>query len=77
MQGAEPSSKEVRWPRRSSSFSGIVDAFPRISRTTFKCPGEDGEEEEKNSVEEEESDGTEVALAPFEASQGTGGPTLS
>ncbi|MBW0575799.1 hypothetical protein O181_115514, partial [Austropuccinia psidii MF-1] len=40
-------------------------------------PGEDGEEEEKNSVEEEESDGTEGVPAPVGASQGTEGPTLS
>ncbi|MBW0562533.1 hypothetical protein O181_102248 [Austropuccinia psidii MF-1] len=39
-------------------------------------PGEDGEEEEENFVEEEESDGTEVVPAPVGASQGTGGPTL-
>ncbi|MBW0500213.1 hypothetical protein O181_039928 [Austropuccinia psidii MF-1] len=40
-------------------------------------PGEDGEEEEDNSVEEEESDGTEGFLAPVGASQGIGGPTLA
>ncbi|MBW0482192.1 hypothetical protein O181_021907 [Austropuccinia psidii MF-1] len=40
-------------------------------------PGEDGEEEEENSVEEEGSDGTEGVPAPVGASQGTGGPTLS
>ncbi|MBW0591086.1 hypothetical protein O181_130801 [Austropuccinia psidii MF-1] len=40
-------------------------------------PGEDGEEEEENYVEEEESDGTEGVPAPVEASQGTGGPTLA
>ncbi|MBW0486781.1 hypothetical protein O181_026496 [Austropuccinia psidii MF-1] len=43
----------------------------------FKGPGEDGEEEEENSVEEEVSDGTEGFPAPVGASQGTGGPTLS
>ncbi|MBW0482064.1 hypothetical protein O181_021779 [Austropuccinia psidii MF-1] len=40
-------------------------------------PGEYGEEEEENSVEEEESDGTEGVPAPMGASQGTGGPTLA
>ncbi|MBW0483258.1 hypothetical protein O181_022973 [Austropuccinia psidii MF-1] len=45
--------------------------------TTFKGPGEDGEEEEKNSVEEEESDGTGGVPAPVGASEGTRGPTLS
>ncbi|MBW0568758.1 hypothetical protein O181_108473 [Austropuccinia psidii MF-1] len=53
MEGAEPSRKEGRAPRRSSSFLGV------------------------NSVEEEESDGTEVAPAPVGASQGTGRPTLA
>ncbi|MBW0565401.1 hypothetical protein O181_105116 [Austropuccinia psidii MF-1] len=42
----------------------------------IKGPGEDGEEEE-NSVEEEESDGTEGVPAPVEASQGTRGQTLA
>ncbi|MBW0585049.1 hypothetical protein O181_124764 [Austropuccinia psidii MF-1] len=41
------------------------------------CPGEDGEEEEENSVEEEASDGTEGVPAPVGASQGTGRPTLA
>ncbi|MBW0462956.1 hypothetical protein O181_002671 [Austropuccinia psidii MF-1] len=36
-----------------------------------------GEEEEENSVEEEDSDGTEGVPAPVGASQGTGGPTLA
>ncbi|MBW0512394.1 hypothetical protein O181_052109 [Austropuccinia psidii MF-1] len=41
----------------------------------FKGPGEDGEEEEENSVEEEGSDGTGGVPAPVGASQGTGRPT--
>ncbi|MBW0552756.1 hypothetical protein O181_092471 [Austropuccinia psidii MF-1] len=76
-EGAAPSWKEGRGPRRSSSFSGVVGGFPGTSRTIFKGPGEDGEEEDENSVEEEESDGTEDVTAPVEASQGTGGPTLA
>ncbi|MBW0554974.1 hypothetical protein O181_094689 [Austropuccinia psidii MF-1] len=75
LEGAEPSSKEGRGPRRSGSFSGVVDSFPGISRTTFKGPSEYGEEEEENSVEEEESDGTEGVPAPVWEYQGTGGPT--
>ncbi|MBW0517403.1 hypothetical protein O181_057118 [Austropuccinia psidii MF-1] len=66
-----------RVQRRSSSFSGVVGRFPGCSRTTLKGPGEDGEEEEENSVEEEESDGTKGVPAPVGASQGTGGPTLA
>ncbi|MBW0529999.1 hypothetical protein O181_069714 [Austropuccinia psidii MF-1] len=73
----EPSRKEGRGPRRSSSFSGVVGGFVGISRTIFKVPGRDGEEEEESSVEEEESYGTEGAPAPVEEPQGTGGPTLS
>ncbi|MBW0500238.1 hypothetical protein O181_039953 [Austropuccinia psidii MF-1] len=70
VEGAALSRKEGRVPRRSSSFPGI-------SRTTLKGPGEDGEEEEENYVEEEGSDGTEGVPAPVGASQGTGGPTLA
>ncbi|MBW0575194.1 hypothetical protein O181_114909 [Austropuccinia psidii MF-1] len=76
-EGAAPSRKEGRVPRRSNSFSGVAGRFPGTSRTIFKGPGEDGEGEEENSVEEEESDGTEGVPAPVEASQGTGGPTLA
>ncbi|MBW0563437.1 hypothetical protein O181_103152, partial [Austropuccinia psidii MF-1] len=43
----------------------------------FQGPGEDGGEEEENSVEEEASDGIEGVPAPVRASQGTGGPTLA
>ncbi|MBW0495397.1 hypothetical protein O181_035112 [Austropuccinia psidii MF-1] len=42
-----------------------------------KGPGEDGEEEEENSVEEEGSDGTEGVPPPVGASQGTEEPTLA
>ncbi|MBW0532092.1 hypothetical protein O181_071807 [Austropuccinia psidii MF-1] len=77
MEGAEPSRKEGRVPRRSNSFSGVICGFPGMSRTTFRGPGEDGQEEEENSVEEEEFDGTEAAPAPVGASEGTRGPTLA
>ncbi|MBW0527763.1 hypothetical protein O181_067478 [Austropuccinia psidii MF-1] len=52
LEGAAPSRKEGRGPRRSSSFSGVVGSFPGISRTIFKGPGEEGEEEEENCGEE-------------------------
>ncbi|MBW0589858.1 hypothetical protein O181_129573 [Austropuccinia psidii MF-1] len=74
MEGAAPSRKEGRGPRISISLSGVVGRFPGLSRTTFKGPGK---EEEENSVEEEESDVTEGVPAPVGASQGTGWPTLS
>ncbi|MBW0469155.1 hypothetical protein O181_008870 [Austropuccinia psidii MF-1] len=76
-EGEAPPRKEGRVPRRSSSFLGVVDGFPGISRTTFRGPGEDGEEEEENCVEEEEYDGTEASPAPVGASEGTRGPTLA
>ncbi|MBW0583399.1 hypothetical protein O181_123114 [Austropuccinia psidii MF-1] len=77
LEGAAPSRKEGRVPRRSSSFSGVVGHFPGMSRTTSRGPGEDGEEEEENSVEEEESGGTEAAPAPVGESEGTRGPILA
>ncbi|MBW0479624.1 hypothetical protein O181_019339 [Austropuccinia psidii MF-1] len=61
----------------SSSFSGVVGGFPGTSRTIFKGPGEDGEEEEENSMDEEESDSTEGAPAHVGVPQSTGGPTLA
>ncbi|MBW0512928.1 hypothetical protein O181_052643 [Austropuccinia psidii MF-1] len=77
MEGAAPSRKEGRGPRRSSSFSGVVDGFPGSLRTISKGPGEDGKEEEENFVEEEGSDVTEGAPAPAGVPQGTGGPALA
>ncbi|MBW0560848.1 hypothetical protein O181_100563 [Austropuccinia psidii MF-1] len=77
MEGAAPSRKEGRGPRRSCSFSGVVGGVPETSRTIFRSPGEDGEEGEGNSVEEEEYDGTEGVPSPLGASQGTEGPTLA
>ncbi|MBW0494018.1 hypothetical protein O181_033733 [Austropuccinia psidii MF-1] len=74
MEGAEPSRKEGRGPRKSNFFSGVVGRFPGLSRTTFKGPGE---EEEETSVEEEDSDGTEGVPCPGGASQGTGEQTLA
>ncbi|MBW0507313.1 hypothetical protein O181_047028 [Austropuccinia psidii MF-1] len=68
---------EGRGSRRSNPFSVVVGRFPRTSRTSFRGPVQDGEEEEENSVEEEESDGTEGIPAPVGASQGTGGPNLA
>ncbi|MBW0464113.1 hypothetical protein O181_003828 [Austropuccinia psidii MF-1] len=77
MEGEEPSRKEVRGQRSSRSFSGVVGAFPGISKNLFKGPGEGGEEEEENSVEEKDYYGTEAVPAPVGASQGTGGPTIA
>ncbi|MBW0582387.1 hypothetical protein O181_122102 [Austropuccinia psidii MF-1] len=47
-----------------------LDGIPAV-------PGKDDEEEGENSVEEEESEGTEAAPAPVGASQGIGRPTLA
>ncbi|MBW0552774.1 hypothetical protein O181_092489 [Austropuccinia psidii MF-1] len=76
LEGAATSRKEGRGPRRSNSFSGVVGMFPGTSRTIFRGPGEDSEEEKENYVEEEESYGTECVPVPEGESQGTGGPTL-
>ncbi|MBW0519042.1 hypothetical protein O181_058757 [Austropuccinia psidii MF-1] len=77
MGGEAPSRKEGRGPRRSFSFSGVVGGFPGLSRTSLKVPGEDYEEEEENSVQREESEGTYSAPSPVGASQGIGRPTLA
>ncbi|MBW0547263.1 hypothetical protein O181_086978 [Austropuccinia psidii MF-1] len=77
MEGAAPSIQEGRGPRISSSFSGIVGAFPGISKISLKGLGEDYEEEEENSWQEEESDGTEFFPAPVGESQGTECSSLS
>ncbi|MBW0466603.1 hypothetical protein O181_006318 [Austropuccinia psidii MF-1] len=77
MEGEAPSRNKARGPKRSNSFSGVVGSFSGLSRTTFNGPGDNGEEEDKNSVEEEESDGTEGVPAPVGASQGIGGPNLA
>ncbi|MBW0583317.1 hypothetical protein O181_123032 [Austropuccinia psidii MF-1] len=76
-EGEAPSRKEGRVPIRSNSFSAVVGGFPGMSMTTFRGPGEDGEEEGENSVEEEVYDCTEAAPAPVGSSEGTRGPTLA
>ncbi|MBW0475419.1 hypothetical protein O181_015134 [Austropuccinia psidii MF-1] len=63
--------------RRSKSFSGVVEDFPGISRTTLKGPGEDDAEEEENTLEGEEYDSTEATPTPVGSSQGISGPTLA
>ncbi|MBW0551276.1 hypothetical protein O181_090991 [Austropuccinia psidii MF-1] len=64
LEGEAQSRKERRGPRRSSAFLGVVGGFPGTSRTIFRGPGEDCEEEEENSVYEEASYGTEGVPAP-------------
>ncbi|MBW0585136.1 hypothetical protein O181_124851 [Austropuccinia psidii MF-1] len=76
-EGEAPSRKEGRVPRRSNYFSGVVGGFPGMSRTKFRGPGEDGEEEDENSVKEEESDGTEADPDPVGSSKSTRGPALA
>ncbi|MBW0499634.1 hypothetical protein O181_039349 [Austropuccinia psidii MF-1] len=68
MEGEATSRKEGRGPRRSTPFSGVAGQFPGLSRTSFKGPGEYGEEEEG-------SEGTEGVPAPVGASSSTRGPT--
>ncbi|MBW0591596.1 hypothetical protein O181_131311 [Austropuccinia psidii MF-1] len=45
MEGAAPSRKEGRGPRRSISLSGVVGGFPVLSRTGLKVQGEDDDDE--------------------------------
>ncbi|MBW0467953.1 hypothetical protein O181_007668 [Austropuccinia psidii MF-1] len=66
LDGTPARAKKIKFLFRSRRFS-----------RTFKGPGEDGEEEEENSVAEEDSDCTEGAPAPVWESQGTGGPILA
>ncbi|MBW0510685.1 hypothetical protein O181_050400 [Austropuccinia psidii MF-1] len=40
MEGAALSRKEGRGPRISNLFSGVVGAFPGISRTALRGPGD-------------------------------------
>ncbi|MBW0579956.1 hypothetical protein O181_119671 [Austropuccinia psidii MF-1] len=77
MEGAAPSRKEGRGPRRLISLSRVVGSVPGLSRTSLKVQGEDDDDDEENSVEEEGSDGTEGVPAPVGASQSTGGPALA
>ncbi|MBW0503087.1 hypothetical protein O181_042802 [Austropuccinia psidii MF-1] len=49
----------------------------RLSKSTFEGSGEDGKEEEGNSVKEEDSYGNEGFPAAVGKSQVTGGPTLA
>ncbi|MBW0532360.1 hypothetical protein O181_072075 [Austropuccinia psidii MF-1] len=75
-------SPPARQARSQTRAQLVLTPTPRapldgLSRTTFKGPGEDVEEEEENSVEEEVSDGTKGFPPPVGASQGTGGPTLA
>ncbi|MBW0495767.1 hypothetical protein O181_035482 [Austropuccinia psidii MF-1] len=66
LEVAAPSGMEGRGPRRSNPFSGVADSFQGLSRTTFKDPGEDGEEEEETSVEKEGLEGTDGFLLLWE-----------
>ncbi|MBW0488765.1 hypothetical protein O181_028480 [Austropuccinia psidii MF-1] len=64
-------------PAREARAQSVLTPTPRVPLdSTPAGPCEYCEEEEENSVEEEGSDGTEVAPAPVGESQGTGGPTL-
>ncbi|MBW0477188.1 hypothetical protein O181_016903 [Austropuccinia psidii MF-1] len=64
-------------PTPTAPLEGTPEVPQLRAQTNFKGPGEDGEEEEVNSVEEEESDGTEGIRAPVGESQHTGGPTIA
>ncbi|MBW0484013.1 hypothetical protein O181_023728 [Austropuccinia psidii MF-1] len=67
----------VLTPTPRAPLDGIPEVPQLREQTTFKGPGEDGEEDDWSSVEEEGYDGTEGVPAPVGASQGTGGPNLA
>ncbi|MBW0538735.1 hypothetical protein O181_078450 [Austropuccinia psidii MF-1] len=72
-----PPSRQTRCQARAQS---VLTPTPRVyidgTSEDSKGPGEDGEEEKENSVEEEDSDGTEGVPAPLGEPKGTGGPPL-
>ncbi|MBW0543160.1 hypothetical protein O181_082875 [Austropuccinia psidii MF-1] len=71
-------SPPARQTRSQARTQSVLTPTPRAPlMAPQQGPGEDGEEEEDNSVEEEKSDGCEGAPAHVGASQGTGGPTLA
>ncbi|MBW0483325.1 hypothetical protein O181_023040 [Austropuccinia psidii MF-1] len=85
-----PPARQKRSQARTKALLTLTPRFPQMrdqldrgphlegaALTTFKGPGKDGQEDEKNSVEEEDSDGTEGVPAPLGEFQGTGGPTLA
>ncbi|MBW0555400.1 hypothetical protein O181_095115 [Austropuccinia psidii MF-1] len=67
----------VLTPTHGAPLDGNPEVPQLREQTTFNGPGENGEEDDENSVEEEGYYGTEGVPAPVGASQGTGGPTLA
>ncbi|MBW0472073.1 hypothetical protein O181_011788 [Austropuccinia psidii MF-1] len=63
MEGEASSSKEGQGQRISRYFSGVLGAFPGMSKTSFKGPGQDGKEEEKNYMKEEDTEDTKFVPA--------------
>ncbi|MBW0472803.1 hypothetical protein O181_012518 [Austropuccinia psidii MF-1] len=65
-------------PARQTRSQAVPTPTPRAPLDgTPEGPGEDGEEEEDNFMDEEESYGIKGVPAPVGACQGTGGPTLA
>ncbi|MBW0585783.1 hypothetical protein O181_125498 [Austropuccinia psidii MF-1] len=68
----------ARQTRSQARTQAVLTPTPRAPLDgTPEVPGEDDEEEGENSVEEEESEGTEAAPAPVGESKGIGRPTLA
>ncbi|MBW0467508.1 hypothetical protein O181_007223 [Austropuccinia psidii MF-1] len=78
-----PPSRQTRYQARDQAVPTETPRVPldgtpaEFQRPVAKGPGEDVEEEKENSVEEEESEGTEGVTALVGESQGTGGPTIA
>ncbi|MBW0489187.1 hypothetical protein O181_028902 [Austropuccinia psidii MF-1] len=63
MEGESPIRRGGIKSRRSRSFSGLLDGYPGMSEGTRARLGEAEDEEGEQSVEEEESEETEVVTA--------------
>ncbi|MBW0479437.1 hypothetical protein O181_019152 [Austropuccinia psidii MF-1] len=73
LEGAAPSRKEGRGPRRSNSSSGVVGGFPKILYTTLKGLVKMMKRRRRIMWKGKSLNGTEGFPAPVGSSQGTGG----
>ncbi|MBW0553072.1 hypothetical protein O181_092787 [Austropuccinia psidii MF-1] len=64
IEGAAPSRREAMKSRRSRSFSGLLGGYPGMSEGARERLGEVEDEEGEESVEEADSEETEVADSP-------------
>ncbi|MBW0588987.1 hypothetical protein O181_128702 [Austropuccinia psidii MF-1] len=77
MEGAAPSRRGGVKSRRSSSFSGLLGGYPRISQGHRSRSGEAEDEKGEESVEEEESEETKVEASFSGAPEAAEAPDLA